>query len=107
MDEARELSPHGYISLREYVDVRFQSIAQAVDKAESAAEKRFESINEMRGMVTDAASRFMPRTEYEAAHQAMVEKVESLQKMLWVGLGVILALQFLASLMFVFWKNTK
>jgi predicted neutral ceramidase superfamily lipid hydrolase len=107
VDNTREVAPRGYISLREYIDVRFASIAQAVEKAEAAAEKRFESINEMRGMVTDAASKYMPRTEYETAHKAIVEKVEGLQKMLWVGLGVILALQFLVSIMLIFWKSTK
>lgn len=104
MDATREQSPHGYISLREYVDVRFLAVESAVQKAEAATDKRFESVNEMRAMVTDSASKFMPRAEYETAHRSIVEKIEALQKMLWVGFGVVLALQFLVSILFVLWR---
>ena len=105
MDKLPENVPHGYVSLREYVDIRFNAVEIAVDKAESATTKRFESVNEMRSMVTDAAQRFMPRMEYETSHRALVEKVEALQKFLWVGLGAVLAIQLFVSLIFVFLKG--
>lgn len=105
MDAPREQSHQGFISLREYVDVRFLAVENAVQKAEVATDKRFESVNEMRAMVNDSASKFMPRAEYEAAHSSIVEKVEALQKMLWVGFGVVLALQFLVSILLVVWRS--
>ena len=93
------------ISLREYIESRLASMQRAVDKAEEATERRFSSVNEMRAMVTDAARMFMPRSEYEAAHRAVQEKVEALQKMLWIGTGVVIAFQFLIGVMLIFWKK--
>lgn len=51
---------------------------KAVHKAESAAEKRFESVNEFRGQLTDQAATFLTRTEYVSAHQAIAEKISDL-----------------------------
>jgi hypothetical protein len=48
---------------------------KAVNKAEIAAEKRFESVNEFRGQLNDYQAMLLPRTEYAAAHQALVEKI--------------------------------
>jgi len=94
------------ITLREYMESRFMALQRAVDKAEDSNDKRFAAINEMRSMVTDAASRFMPRIEYETAHRALVEKVESLQKFLWMGLGAMLAVQLFIGIVFVMVKRT-
>ena len=93
------------ITLRDYMESRFESLQRAVDKAEESSDRRFAAVNEMRAMVTDAASAYVTRTEFESTHSALVEKVEALQKMLWVGLGVLLALQFVVSIMFVFWEH--
>lgn len=105
MDTQKEQVPHGYVSLREYIDTRFRSVEAAVDKAEAATERRFESVNEMRGMLNDHAARAMPRSEYEASSKPLVEKIEGLQKLIWMGLGLVLALQFLGSMFLVFWKK--
>lgn len=51
---------------------------EAVNKAEMAAEKRFESVNEFRGQLADQTATLMPRTEYDTAHQAVIEKIDSL-----------------------------
>src|ERR1700756_503809 len=106
MDQEREKAPHGYVSLREYVDVRFDAQETAVLKSESAYDRRFSALNEMRGMLSDYAAHSMPRSEYETAHQALVEKVEALQKILWVGLGLVLAFQFIASILLIWTKQT-
>jgi len=116
------------IRLREYVDVRFdaqdkavtaalaaqeKAVAaalaaadRAVAKAETAAERRFESQNEFRGTLTDQARTFMPRMEYESAHKSLVEKVESVQKFLWMGLGAMLAIQLFIGIIFAFLKKS-
>lgn len=94
------------VTLREYMESRLLSLQRAVDKAEEANDKRFSAINEMRSMVTDAASRFMPRIEYETAHRALVKNVESLQKFLWMGLGAMLAVQLFIGIVFVMIKRT-
>jgi hypothetical protein len=94
------------VTLREYIECRFISLQRAVDKAEESNDKRFAAVNEMRTMVTDAASRFMPRIEYETAHRALVEKVEGLQKFLWMGLGAMLAVQLFIGIVFTMLKRS-
>jgi hypothetical protein len=64
------------ISLREYVDTRFEAQKEAVtaalaaadravNKAELASEKRFDSVNEFRAALNDSARLLMPRAEAE------------------------------------------
>jgi len=41
---------------------------KALSKAEHASEKRFESVNEFRGQLSDQINRFLTKSEYEAHH---------------------------------------
>lgn len=77
------------LTLREYVDARFDSqekavnaalaaAQKAVDKAEVASEKRFEAVNEFRAALGDQARLLMPRIEAEQAFKAMAEKIDVL-----------------------------
>lgn len=72
-------------TLKEHFDQRFtdqdkavsaalQAAEKAVGKAEAAAEKRFDAVNEFRGMVTDRDQFFVQKAE----HHALEEKVDSL-----------------------------
>jgi hypothetical protein len=85
MAEGRET-----VSLREYVDTRFAaqesavqaalaSAEKAVVKAESAAERRFDSVNEFRATLADQARLLMPRAEAESAMKSLTEKLDALQ----------------------------
>jgi hypothetical protein len=53
------------------------SAQQAVLKAEAAAERRFESVNEFRSTLSDQQRNLMPRSEVALAIQAIHEKVQS------------------------------
>jgi len=88
------------VSLREYVDTRFEAQREAVAaalaaqekavaaalaaadravaKAETAAEKRFESVNEFRSALADNFRTLMPRAEAEAAMKTVNEKIDIL-----------------------------
>jgi len=77
------------ITLREYVDVRFDAQQKAVEaalasadravvKAETAADKRFDSVNEFRKTLTDETQTFVPRAEYGQAYKALEDKVADL-----------------------------
>lgn len=87
-------------NLREYLDIRLkekdlrdqqrfdaQSLAissalqaakEAVNKAEAANERRFEGVNEFRATLGDYQARLLPRAEYDTAHQAMEDKINTL-----------------------------
>lgn len=52
----------------------------AVDKAEVAASKRFDSTNEFRGQLADQAKMFVTKDEYVASHRGIDAKIADLQK---------------------------
>lgn len=72
------LPPELTVSLREYVDVRFEGLDKAVTKAETATEKRFESVNEFRSALNDSNRLLMPRAEAERALQTLSDKLDAL-----------------------------
>lgn len=52
---------------------------EAVTKAEVAAEKRFESVNEFRNTLSDQQRNLMPRSEAEIQFKGLNEKVDALK----------------------------
>lgn len=60
------------------VQIAFNAAQTASDKADKAYEKRFEGQNEFRAQLSDQAATFMPRKEYDAAHAALVDKVNDM-----------------------------
>lgn len=50
------------------------SAKEAVLKAENSAEKRFEGLNELRGVVNDILGKTMPRTEAEAEYSRIRDR---------------------------------
>lgn len=80
-----------HISLREYVDIRFETqkesvvaalaaAKEAVIKAEGATDKRFDLTAESTRTLTENARLMMPRIESERLHNATHEKIEELTK---------------------------
>jgi hypothetical protein len=53
-----------WVSLRRYVDMRFKGVEDKTELAREAMEKRLDGMNEFRDTLSDQASRFVPRTEY-------------------------------------------
>jgi hypothetical protein len=56
---------------------RALSAEKAVTKAESAMDKRMESVNEFRKTLSDQAAEFMRRSEYLGMHQSLRDIVET------------------------------
>jgi len=70
-----------------YIDIKFNAAKEAVTKAEVSAEKRFESVNEFRGQLSDQATTFVTRTENDLLHNALEGKINSIEKMMNVCSG--------------------
>lgn len=47
-------------------------------KTERASEKRFESVNEFRGQLSDQVNTFLPRKEYDARHEPLETRITEL-----------------------------
>ena len=106
MSGETETRPSGWTvdTLKEYIQQRFtdqdkavqsalSAAKEAVNKAETAADKRFEAVNEFRQTLSDQTSTFMSRTEYEAKYDALQKQLDVLTKLVYIGLGAVLALQ--------------
>jgi len=64
------------------VDTALGAADRAVTKAEVAAEKRFDSVNEFRGLVADQQRTLMPRAESELLFKQLNEKIDTLNSTL-------------------------
>ena len=69
-----------FSALERLMDTRFESTERAVNKAETAAEKRFDSVNEFRGQLADQAASFLPRREAETEFRSVREAQDNLRK---------------------------
>jgi len=67
-------------ALRREVNIRFDAIEKAVTKAEGAADRRFESVNEFRGQLNDQTRTLLPRPEADTKFRAQDDKIEALTK---------------------------
>jgi hypothetical protein len=57
---------------------RHMSAAEtAITRASAATEKRFEGVNEFRAQLADQARTFLPRTEYQTAHEALGDRINT------------------------------
>ncbi len=60
---------------------------RAVLKAEAAAEKRFEGVNEFRNTLSDQQRNLMPRAEVEVIMRGLTDKIGALEKQLDTVMG--------------------
>jgi urease accessory protein UreF len=80
---------------------------RAVSKAETATEKRFENSNEWRNTVETLQRTYTPRTEVAQTVKSIEDKLAVLQKMVYVGLGIVLAFQFFLGIAMAFMERWK
>lgn len=55
---------------------------KAIEKAESATERRFDSVNEFRETLADQSATLLPRAEYLVQHEAMKITISAVEKRL-------------------------
>jgi hypothetical protein len=65
-------------SLSDSIAAAMQSSDRAITKAELAADKRYEALNELRGMANDTLARTMSRDESEQRFNSMSEKLDTM-----------------------------
>lgn len=72
---------------KEAVTFALKSSELAINKAETATEKRFDAVNEFRQTLADQQRTFMPRTEGEVRFAAIEEKINSIISSQTLGEG--------------------
>ena len=93
------------MTLRTYFDDKFADLEKrlamrdeltekAIAVAERDLSRRLEGMNEFRSQLTSQAANFIDREEFEI-HMARIEdKISALSKIVYIGIGVMLVLQF-------------
>lgn len=76
----KEAVATAFIAQEKAVAAALSAAERAVTKAEQAAEKRFDSVNEFRAQLSDQASTFLPRAEFNRALDALVDKMDATDK---------------------------
>ena len=69
-----------FIDQERAVTMALAAAKEAVIKAEQAAEKRFDAVNEFRATLADQQRTLMPRAESDRAFAATAEKIAALEK---------------------------
>jgi len=77
------------------VDHRFKSLEKASELAAENLKVRLDSLNEWRGQNRDERQHFISQEVYEARHQILVNKIESLQKFMYIGIGAVAVIEIL------------
>ena len=68
------------VSIRDYVDLRFEEAQRAIDKAEASMRERLAGMNEFRDQLKDQAGRFVTRDEMNIIITKQAEDIKALQK---------------------------
>lgn len=76
------------VDLKEYVDKLREADQTAVRTALSSSDKRLDLLNELRGNV-------LSRQEFDAKQESYEQKLEALQKIVYMGLGALAVIQLL------------
>jgi hypothetical protein len=76
--DLKELMTQRFIDSDRAVQNALASAKDAVSKAETATEKRFDSVNEFRAQLNDQTVNLLTRREYEDAHANLLDKIQAL-----------------------------
>jgi hypothetical protein len=66
-------------NVRRETAIALEAADKAVTKAEVAAEKRFDALNEIRGQLADQIARFVPREVVDATLSQMEQRLNTLE----------------------------
>jgi hypothetical protein len=84
-----------YVTLKEYLEARLEAINLASKKNDDAVNVRLEHMNEFRKQIQDERSFFLTKDHYENCHQYLENKIDSLTKLVYIGLGLVIAFEFI------------
>ena len=79
-----------YISMKTYMDTELRALEKATTLAAENLKVRLDGLNEWRAQNRDERAMYLTRIEYDAKHLLLEQKIETLQKFAWIGLGAVL-----------------
>ena len=82
------------VTLREYFDVKFELQERALTLQAEEYRRRLSDLNNEAERLRVMQTTYLPREVYESNHSGVVNKIEALEKIVFVGLGIAITLQF-------------
>lgn len=79
--------------LRADFDNHDKYTSTALVKAEALMNERLKGMNEFRNALSDQTSAYLTRAEYESNHKLIEAKLDTMQRMVYVGAGMLIVLQ--------------
>jgi len=79
LDERDKRYEQRFVAQQEATHAALIAAEKAVTKAETAAEKRLDSVNEFRGQLRDQAATFIPRSEVQIMINNLTTKINDLE----------------------------
>jgi hypothetical protein len=102
LEQVRHENALAFHNADKAVQAALASAEKAVNKAETADNKRFDSVNEFRSTLSDQAAQLMPRAESEIRMTAMHAKMDSMQRVVWMALGIAAVAPMVLTVVLVF-----
>ena len=104
------------VSLKEYFEVRLQSLDRATNTAAALMEKRLEGMNEFRNTLKDQANQFLTRNEFVMMMDKMTSEINALREFRVsveskasqtsvIFVGVLSVIGVLIGVVGLFWKR--
>ena len=92
---------------KEGVKTAMEAAEKAVAKAEIAADKRFEGLNELRGMASDWRTEFARQSTVDLQIKGLTDKIDGVRSSMWAYLiGGIVAGAAIATLVVLLLRRT-
>lgn len=82
IDEREDRTKERFAAMEKNIVAALAASDKAVTKAETAIEKRFDSVNEFRETLRDQAANLMPRSEYDVRHKTLENTVHGVSERL-------------------------
>lgn len=92
-DDADKAVQAALVSQEKAVAAALAAAEKAVSKAELSSDKEFEAANNVKATFSGDLNKKLDRNEYATNHKALQKQIDALTKLVYVGLGAVLALQ--------------
>jgi hypothetical protein len=90
---------NGANHLKEIMEMKFAATQIALDLQAKEYERRLADLNNEAARLHQMQTTYLPREIYEAHHRELENKIDALQRICFIGMGVLLTVEFLFRLM--------
>jgi hypothetical protein len=84
-----------FSELEKRLNLRNELVDKALEKAEIAMGHRLDNMNQFREQLTKQAATFVEQKEFDYHTEAIAERISTLTKIVYIGMGVFLTIQIL------------